>query len=100
MISDFMNWDEPVSIKQLEKMTGQNNRNVRKMIEAEREMIKDFVIISSSHATGYFKTRDRQKVVNFKLEQERRAKKILFNLRNANAFIENYGQLELEIKND
>lgn len=96
MISDYLKWDEPISVKELESMTGFNNRKVRKMIEEERTQIKNFVIVSSSHAKGYYKTTDRQKVINFKLEQEHRARKIFFNLKNANAFISGYGQLEFE----
>ena len=95
MISDYLKFDEPISISELQKLTGYSNRRIRKAIEVERQIQKDFVIVSTSKSKGYYKTTDRQKILGYIAEQTHRARKIFFNLRGANLFLGNEGQLEL-----
>lgn len=96
MISNYLKFDEPVTITELQKITGFTNRKVRKMIEQERQIQKDFVIISTSRSKGYYKTKDRQKILAYLAEQTHRARKIFFNLRGANLFLANEGQMEIK----
>ena len=96
MISDYLKFDEPVSIKELQKLTGLTNRKIRKLIEQERQVQKDFVIVSSASSKGYYKTTDRQKILGYIAEQTHRARKIFFNLRGANLFLNNEGQMEIK----
>lgn len=95
MISDYLKFDEPISISELQKLTGYSNRRVRQAIEVERQIQKDFVIVSTSKSKGYYKTTDRQKILGYIAEQTHRARKIFFNLRGANLFLGNEGQMEL-----
>ena len=95
MISDYLKFDEPISISELQKLTGYSNRRIRKAIEVERQIQKDFVIVSTSKSKGYYKTTDRQKILGYIAEQTHRARKIFFNLRGANLFLGNEGQMEL-----
>ena len=95
MISDYLKFDELVTITDLQKLSGFTNRKVRKMIEQERQIQKDFVIISTSRSKGYYKTKDRQKILSYLTEQTHRARKIFFNLRGANLFLANEGQMRI-----
>lgn len=96
MISDYLKFDEPTSLSELSKKVGYSSRKIRKMIEKERQVQKEFVIVSTSRSKGYYKTTDRQKILGYIAEQTHRARKIFFNLRGANLFLGNEGQMELK----
>ena len=65
-------------------------------MELLREQNHDFVIVSSSHYKGYYKTTDKKDVENYINEQTRRAKKILWNLKTAKQFLGEKDQLKIE----
>lgn len=94
-ISDFLKFDEPRTLEDLCSITGLKERQVRHLIEEERQVKKDFVIVSSSHSKGYYKTKDPDKIKGYLEEQEHRARKIFYNLRGANLFLGNLDQPQL-----
>lgn len=88
--------ENAISRADLVELFGINERTVREGIELIREQNNTFVIISSSHHKGYYKTIDPNDVENYINEQTRRAKKILWNLKTAKQFLGEKDQLKIE----
>ena len=81
---------------ELKDLLNTNDRAIRNGIEFLREKSNDYVIISSSHYKGYYKTTDPKEIENYIEEQTRRAKKILWNLKTAKQFLGEKDQLKIE----
>jgi len=84
-----------VSISDLKDLTNLKNRAIRIAIEKEREKENDFVIISSSKFKGYYKSKDKAEIQAYILEQTKRAKKILWNLKTAKKFLGEKDQIKI-----
>ena len=81
---------------ELAELFNVSEREVRRAIELLREQSHDFVIISSSHYKGYYKSTDPAEIQEYIGEQTRRAKKILWNLKTAKQFLGEKDQLKIE----
>lgn len=82
--------EEAVSREIISLVTGLKDRTVRACIEDLRKETKDYVIVSSSHTRGYYKTRDPEEIRGFIKEQTGRVKAIFCNLKNASRLLKAY----------
>ena len=73
------NKENAVSKYELAELFSTSEREVRKAIELLREQTHDYVIVSSSHFKGYYKTKNPAEIQQYIDEQTGRAKKILCN---------------------
>ena len=87
--------ENAISIGELQDLTGFTNRGVRRMIERARKEETSFVIVSSAHFKGYYKTTDKTEIQEFVKEQTRRAIKTLYNLKSAKKFLGEVDQFKI-----
>lgn len=94
--------DNSISSGELSDLLGISNRDVRRSIERYRENRHEYVIISSSHCKGYYRTKNKEEIEAFIKEMDNRAKKIFYNTKQARIFASEIGQqyLNLEGKKD
>jgi len=87
--------ENAISISELQDLTGFTNRGVRRMIERARKEETSFVIVSSAHFKGYYKTTYKTEIQEFVKEQTRRAIKTLYNLKSAKKFLGEVDQFKI-----
>lgn len=94
-LEELIPYDKPITRSELKDLLHVSDRLIRRSIEELREQGHDYVIVASSHGKGYCKTRDEAKITEYIEEQTRRAKKILWNLKQAKRFLGEKDQLKI-----
>ena len=75
--------ENAISRKELCNLWGMNDRNVREKIVTLRGIDNgdDYVIVSTSQSSGYFRSSDREDIARFKAETLKRGKRTFMPLR-------------------
>jgi len=81
--------ENAISRSQLSIIWGVRERRVREIIKELREKDNgdDFVIISTAHSAGYYRSSDRDEIAKFKSETTRRGKNTFRPLRKVNRIL-------------